>query len=222
MVRQFYRQKAIMPKGYFAAYQVKLDDGRLIFAPRDHDDFIGVRLAAKEAAWDVFFTNAVAAGHITQLEVDTLSDALAETTSAGARRELLEEQIDEACGRALLLWVRFRAGDSHPLEMAGARGAGPRGAGVQRSPRPRCRARGLGGPSRPSPRARRRGQRGRGRAAGAGPRSREAAVLGAGVEGRARGVARALGRAPRRLRQEGQGQEGQGQGRRGGSEGPLR
>ena len=81
VVRQFYRQKAIMPKGYFAAYQVKLDDGRLIFAPRDHDDFIGVRLAAKEAAWDVFFTNAVAAGHITQLEVDTLSDALAETTS---------------------------------------------------------------------------------------------------------------------------------------------
>ena len=121
VVRQFYRQKAIMPKGYFAAYQVKLDDGRLIFAPRDHDDFIGVRLAAKEAAWDVFFTNAVAAGHITQLEVDTLSDALAETTSAGARRELLEEQIDEACGRALLLWVPSVLA-TRILSMAGARG----------------------------------------------------------------------------------------------------
>ena len=120
VVRHFYRQKD-MPKGYSAAYQVKLHKGGLIFAPRDLDGFIGLPLAAKEAAWDVFFQNAVAAGHMTESEVDTLSDALAETSSAGARRELLEEQIDEASSRSLLLWVPAVLA-TRILSMAGARG----------------------------------------------------------------------------------------------------
>ena len=55
VVKRFYRQ-ASFPRGHYAAYQVKLHDGgELIVAPRDHDGFVGVPLAAKEATWDAYF-----------------------------------------------------------------------------------------------------------------------------------------------------------------------
>ena len=48
---------------------------------------------AKEAAWDVFFADALAAGHMAQPEVDVLSDALAEAGSTDERRDLLDELL---------------------------------------------------------------------------------------------------------------------------------
>ena len=102
VVQHFYTQRGF-PSGYCAAYQVKLNDGgRLIFAPRDHDGFIGVPMAAKEAAWDTFFSNAVAAGHMQQAELDELTDALAETSTTDERRDLLEmlaedESLQDGC-----------------------------------------------------------------------------------------------------------------------------
>ena len=95
VTKQFYTQRSF-PPGYCAAYQVEMHDGRLIFAPRDNDHFIGVPAAAKEAEWDAFFSKAVAAGHMSSSEIDSLSDALAELSSAGERRELIDEQIEQA------------------------------------------------------------------------------------------------------------------------------
>ena len=119
VTKQFYTQRSF-PPGYCAAYQVEMHDGRLIFAPRDNDHFIGVPAAAKEAEWDAFFSEAVAAGHMSSSEIDSLSDALAELSSAGERRELIDEQIEQAHARALLLWVPAVLA-VRVLSMAGAR-----------------------------------------------------------------------------------------------------
>ena len=120
VTKQFYTQRSF-PPGYCTAYQVEMHDGRLIFAPRDNDHFIGVPAAAKEAEWDAFFSEAVAAGHMSSSEIDSLSDALAELSSAGERRELIDEQIEQAHARALLLWVPAVLA-VRVLSMAGARG----------------------------------------------------------------------------------------------------
>ena len=104
VLQHFYTEPSF-PPGHCAAYQVKLHDGGIIFAPRDHDQFVGVPTAAKEAAWDAFFESALATGHMAQPEVDVLSDALAEAGSTDERRDLLDEHVQEACARALLLWV---------------------------------------------------------------------------------------------------------------------
>ena len=104
IVAHYYRQTNF-PTGYCAAYQVRLNDGRMIFAPRDESCIIKPGLALLEVYWDRFFEAALAAGNIAEQHMDKLSDRVATRASEDTRREELETQLEEHASRALLFWV---------------------------------------------------------------------------------------------------------------------